>query len=279
MNEVNIASNNQPLSVLLLDVGAIIKNKNNPDPTTEISKGIFEISNSNLIDESMMPGENTKKLNEKKVEGSVDVQNLSVKNMDIYWGIGNRAAMFILARKVADSIEAEKMKGNKNKQLGKESTSFSCDELSPNENKEIINTDKNNDSKNNSEIDSKNNSEIDSKNNSEIDSKNNSEIDSKNNSEIDSKNNSEIDSKNNSEIDSNSHNTNFISIRNSHTHNLNSSSVNLIIDNNIDKCTTIQTETISSSESIQAETLDLLNAKDASAKILADSKVNNITVL
>ena len=258
MDEVNIASNNQPLSVLLIDVGAIIKIKNNTDPNTEKSKGIFEISNSNSIDESMMPNENTRKLNEKKVEGSADVQNLSEKNRDIYWGIGNRAAMFILASKVADSIETGKMTGCKNEQLGMEATSSSCDELSPFENQEIINTDKNNGCENNSEIDSKCNSEMDSKNNSEMDSKNNSE---------------------NSEIDSNSHNVNLISIRNSYTHDLNDSSVTLIIDNNIDKCKKIQTETISSLQSIDAETLDLLNAKDASAKILADSQVRKITVL
>ena len=230
VDEVRIASNNQPFSILVLDVGAIIKSKSkieNTDLTTAESKGIFEISNSNTVIESMVPGENTKKMTEEKVEGSGDIQNLPVRDRDIYWGMGNRAATFILACKVAVSIEEGKKIKMRNEQEGKDLTKFSYDDISVLKNKEII---------------------------------------------------SGNESNNNSEIDNNNQNTNILTSNNSSTHDFNINSAAAVIDNNIKENKIIETETVSSSGPIKAGTLDLLNAKDASAKILAESKVRNVIV-
>ena len=180
-------------------------------------------------------------MTEEKEEGSVDIRNLPVRDRDIYWGMGNRAATFILACKVAVSIEEGKNIRMRNEQEGKDLTKFSYDDISVLKNKEIISG---NESNNNSERN----------------------------------NDNEVNNNNNSEIDNNNQNTNILTSNNSSTHDFNINSAATVIENNIKENKIIETETISPSGPIKAGTLDLLNAKDASAKILAESKVRNVIV-
>ena len=126
LNEISVGLISQPLSVLILDVGSImVKSDKEIIKVTNQNQNLSTIgipemlstdsspSSSSIASESIssLTKENINKCADKNEQSKNNCVDLSAKNRDTYWGIGNRASMFILACKVADSIKEGKMLG------------------------------------------------------------------------------------------------------------------------------------------------------------------------